>query len=215
MCSATRAVALRNSRAAPRGGAATCPRRRPSPCGIATRHPAAGPRLALDDGAAARRRWRAKLLRPARGPLPAQVGGPAARASCFVVDLPGVGHARRSKDERSAFGAASAAYLANREKHVLREALVLCDARRGPCADLLDAFAALRVSHRVVLTKADLATPADVVSALSATRDRLAAAKHACLLPVVHVVSAKTGAGVAALRAHIAALVTDEDALPD
>jgi len=132
----------------------------------------------------------------------------ARRAACFLVDLPGVGFARKSKRDQDAFGEASAAYLNERPRHILRHALVLCDARRGPCADLLDAFDSLRVAHRVVFTKGDLASPSDLVAALDATAARFSR-KLSSLVPVVHVVSAKTGAGVDDLRAHLASIVVD------
>ena len=130
----------------------------------------------------------------------------AKHAACFLVDLPGVGYARRSKAERAAFMESSAEYLAARPRSVLRHALVLCDARRGPDDELLDAFDSLRVAHSVVLTKGDRASARDLAAALDATAGRFSR-KLSSLVPVVHVVAAKTGAGVDALRAHLAAVV--------
>ena len=92
---------------------------------------------------------------------------------------------------------------------MLRQALVLFDARRGPDAAVLDAFSALRVPHRVVLTKADAASAADVAAALAAVARHVDGARDSALMPVVHVVSAKTGAGVADLERHVAALVEE------
>ena len=63
--------------------------------------------------------------------------------------------------------------------------------------------------HRVVLTKCDRASAADVATALAATKDALDRPRRSSLLPVVHVVSAKTGAGVADLERHVAALVEE------
>ena len=130
----------------------------------------------------------------------------AKHAACFLVDLPGVGYARRSKAERAAFMESSAEYLAARPRSILRHALVLCDARRGPDEQLLDAFDSLRVAHSVVLTKGDRASARDIVAALEAVEERFSR-KLSSLVPVVHVVAAKTGAGVDALRAHLAAVV--------
>ena len=130
----------------------------------------------------------------------------AKHAACFLVDLPGVGYAKRSKAERAAFMESSAEYLAARPRSILRHALVLCDARRGPDETLLDAFDSLRVAHSVVLTKGDRASARDIVEALEAVEERFSR-KLSSLVPVVHVVAAKTGAGVDALRAHLAAVV--------
>ena len=130
----------------------------------------------------------------------------AKHAACFLVDLPGVGYARRSKAERAAFMAGSAEYLAARPRNILRHALVLCDIRRGPDEELLAAFDSLRVAHSVVLTKGDRASARDIVAALEAVEERFSR-KLSSLVPVVHVVAAKTGAGVDALRAHLAAVV--------
>ena len=55
----------------------------------------------------------------------------AQAARAFVVDLPGVGFARRSRAHKAAFGKATLEYLATRERDVLRQVLVLCDAWRA------------------------------------------------------------------------------------
>ena len=138
----------------------------------------------------------------------------AAAARLFVVDLPGFGFAKRSDEEISAFSRATLDYLAARPRHVLRQALVLCDARRGPNEEILDAFSELRVAHRVVLTKADLASTVEVATALQATLDRLRRPKRSSLMPVVHVVSSKTGFGIEDLRAHLMDVAFDDDAPP-
>lgn len=132
----------------------------------------------------------------------------AAGATLFVVDLPGFGFAKRGLERKDAFQRATVDYLSSRPRHVLRHAFALFDARRGPDPAVLEAFSALRVPHRVVLTKADAAKPADVVAALEALEPYFDA-RLSSLMPIVHVVSAKTGVGVADLERHVATLVHD------
>lgn len=134
----------------------------------------------------------------------------AAEARAFVVDLPGFGFAKRSREEQAGFSRATLDYLSARPREILRQALVLVDARRGPDEDVLNAFSALKVAHRVILTKADLATPVEIATSLQATLDHLRGARASCLMPVVHVISAKTGLGIDDLRAHLAALAIDK-----
>ena len=64
---------------------------------------------------------------------------------------------------------------------------------------MLDASA---VSYQTVLTKADKA------SSLAQVRDEVAAelSRHPAAHPAIHLTSARTGAGIEALRAAIAAL---------
>ena len=64
--------------------------------------------------------------------------------------------------------------------------------------------------HRVVLTKCDRASAADVATALAATKDALDRPRRSSLLPVVHVVSTKTGFGVDDLRRYLADVVVDD-----
>ena len=102
------------------------------------------------------------------------------------------------------------AYLRGRAN--LARVYVLVDARHGlkpadqEVFDLLDEAA---VSYEIVLTKADAVKS----GALTATVDKVAAAvrRHPAAYPDVLATSARTGAGLAALRAAVARLLAEKD----
>ena len=122
-----------------------------------------------------------------------------------LADLPGYGYARAPKSHVERWTRLVDAYLRGRSP--LRRALILIDARHGAkdidrrVMGMLDRAA---VSYQVVLTKADKCKPAEgerVQAALTAELARRPAAH-----PEIAVTSAVTGAGIAGLRAAIAAL---------
>ncbi|KAH8047217.1 GTP binding protein [Aureococcus anophagefferens] len=142
------------------------------------------------------------------GPRGAASDARAAAAKLFVVDL----RASATRGRRAARGlwrrrARLPVVAAGR-----RPPPGLRPRRRAPRADpaVLESFSELRVPHRVVLTKCDRASAADVATALAATKDALDRPRRSSLLPVVHVVSAKTGFGVDDLRRHLADVVVDD-----
>lgn len=123
----------------------------------------------------------------------------------MLVDLPGYGFAKRSKTEAQAWQEMIFAYLRRRAR--LRRVALLIDARRGvmdsdqQVMTLLDQTA---VSYGLVLTKIDELKPAERDSALE--KAAAEAAGHTAALADVQLTSALAGDGIAALRAHLAAL---------
>ena len=123
----------------------------------------------------------------------------------MLVDLSGYGYARASKAAASDWTRLTRAYLKGRS--TLRRLCLLIDARHGlkdsdrEIMALLDQAA---VSYQAVLTKIDKIKPA----ALEALRAALAAelARHVACHPEILATSAVTGAGIAELRAALAAL---------
>ena len=129
----------------------------------------------------------------------------------MLVDLPGYGYAAASKTAIAAWTALARQYLRGRSS--LRRACLLIDARHGvkdadrPLMQLCDEAA---LSYQVVLTKADKLRPAE----LAATIDSVAAelARHGAAHPEIHLTSAHSGRGIAALRASLAAFAEPADA---
>ncbi|MBM3507223.1 MAG: YihA family ribosome biogenesis GTP-binding protein [Alphaproteobacteria bacterium] len=123
-----------------------------------------------------------------------------------LVDLPGYGYAKVAKDKVDAWTQLIEDYLRGRPS--LRRALLLIDARVGikdsdeAALRVLDAAA---VATRVVLTKVDKVKAGELAEQKDAVARRLK--DHAAAFPEVAVSSAQTGAGIAELRADIAALV--------
>lgn len=129
----------------------------------------------------------------------------------MLVDLPGYGYAAASKTAIVAWTALVRHYLRGRSS--LRRACLLIDARHGikdadrPLMQLCDDAA---LSYQVVLTKADKLRPAE----LAATAESVAAelARHGAAHPEIHLTSARSGHGIAALRASLAAFAEAGDA---
>ena len=123
----------------------------------------------------------------------------------ILADLPGYGYARAPKTMVERWTRLVDAYLRGRPP--LRRALLLIDARHGPkdvdrrVMTMLDRAA---VSYQAVLTKSDKVTAAALDGLLSAVTGELSA--HTAAHPEVIATSAQSGAGIAELRAALAAL---------
>ena len=120
-----------------------------------------------------------------------------------LVDLPGYGYARASKTLIRDWTRLVEDYLRGRPS--LRRLCLLIDSRHGikpPDRDLMDMLDTAAVSYQAVLTKADKA------SSVARDADEVAAelARHPAAHPDVCLTSARTGVGIEALRAAIAAL---------
>ena len=120
-----------------------------------------------------------------------------------LVDLPGYGYARASKTLIRDWTRLVENYLRGRPS--LRRLCLLIDSRHGvkpPDRELMGMLDGAAVSYQVVLTKADKA------SSVARVRDEVAAelSRHPAAHPSIHPTSARTGAGIEALRAAIAAL---------
>lgn len=120
-----------------------------------------------------------------------------------LVDLPGYGHAEAAKGAIRAWTALVEHYLAGRAK--LRRACLLIDARRGitdtdrPTLALCDAAA---LSYQIVLTKTDAVKPAERLAVAAAVAAEMR--RHRAAHPEIHLTSAETRRGIAALRATLA-----------
>lgn len=130
-----------------------------------------------------------------------------------LVDMPGYGFAAVGKDKVSAWTEAIHDYLRGRVE--LARVLLLIDARHGikeTDQPVLDTLSRSAVSFQVVLTKADALSAKEGAARVEAVRARIGrlAAAH----PDIILTSSETGAGIAELRAAIAALLADRGALP-
>jgi len=124
----------------------------------------------------------------------------------FLVDMPGYGYARAPKAEVKAWTVLIERYLAGRAG--LRRVFLLIDARHGAKPsdrDVMSLMDGAAVAYQAVLTKID-AVPA---AARPKTIEELAAelAKRPAAHPRIIATSARTGEGIAELRAEIAELV--------
>lgn len=124
----------------------------------------------------------------------------------ILVDLPGYGYAKASKELAGEWQRLIFAYLSGRA--ALKRVLLLIDARRGvmdndlAVMELLDGAA---VSYGLVLTKADELKPKEAEAALAEAAKE--AARHTAALQEIHMTSAITGAGLDKLRQSIADLI--------
>jgi GTP-binding protein len=124
----------------------------------------------------------------------------------ILVDLPGYGYAKASKQLAAEWQHLIFAYLSGRAS--LKRMMLLIDARRGvmdndlAVMELLDGAA---VSYGLILTKADELRPKDGEAALAGAAKE--AARHTAALQELHLTSAQTGAGLNSLRQSIAGLI--------
>jgi GTP-binding protein len=119
-----------------------------------------------------------------------------------LVDLPGYGFAKVSRETAKKFQNLGRSYLRGRPN--LKRAYLLIDARHGLKAvdgEALDAFDQAAVSYQVVLTKSDKLKPAEVARVTAATL--AAIAKRPAAFPRVLATSSATGEGIPELRAEI------------
>ncbi len=130
------------------------------------------------------------------------------RDRLVLVDLPGYGYAAAAKSKVKAWTRLIDDYLHGRS--ALARVYLLIDARHGlKTVDeaILDTFGQAAVSHEIVLTKCDQVSEAELAerseSVKAAMRNRPAA------FPDLIATSARTGAGIPALRAAIARLLRE------
>jgi ribosome biogenesis GTP-binding protein YsxC/EngB len=123
----------------------------------------------------------------------------------YLVDMPGYGFAKAPKEKVDTWTSLIKNYL--RGRPTLVRVFVLIDARHGikPLdRDIMSLLDKAAVSYQVVLTKIDKAKPLEREERCQSVGRELE--RHAAALPIVHATSSETGAGIAGLRAAIAAL---------
>jgi len=129
----------------------------------------------------------------------------------MLVDLPGYGFAKTSKDKVRNWEKMVRAYLRGRVE--LRRVLLLVDARHGlkesdrTLMKMLDESA---VSYQAVLTKADKLKRGEIETVLRRTKNDLQ--KHVAAHPDLALTSSEKGWGIPELRAQIAALALEAPA---
>jgi GTP-binding protein len=131
--------------------------------------------------------------------------GQPGREGLFLVDLPGYGYARESKDRIATWTDLVMTYLQGRA--TLRRVLLLIDARHGIKKNDEEVMAMLdkaAVSYLIVLTKADKLKKGEIEKRLETTKAQLR--KHVAAFPEIAVTSSEKGTGIPELRAHIAEL---------
>lgn len=122
-----------------------------------------------------------------------------------LVDMPGYGYAKESKSKIEAWNSLMRGFLKGRVP--LRRVCLLIDGRHGikpNDVEMMKMLDQAAVAYQVVLTKADKVKAAELNAVLRATAATLE--KHPGAHPEVAVTSSETGAGIAELRASLAAL---------
>jgi len=126
----------------------------------------------------------------------------------MLVDMPGYGYAAAAKSKVAAWTALIHDYL--RGRATLARVYVLIDARHGLKSTddtILDTLGKAAVSYEIVLTKCDQVGAAALAERIEATK--AAMKKRAAAFPDLVATSARTGSGIAELRAAVARLVAE------
>ena len=122
-----------------------------------------------------------------------------------LVDLPGFGYAKAARKDARRWAGLARDYL--RGRRTLRRVFLLVDSRHGlkeidgEVMAMLDRSA---VNYQIVLTKSDKVKPTEAERAIAAVA--AAVARRPAAHPAVLLTSAESGAGLAELRAELAAL---------
>jgi GTP-binding protein len=127
--------------------------------------------------------------------------GPLPSAICYLLDLPGYGYARAGKAERAGFRRLVHGVL---RRQGLAGVVWLLDIRHDPSTQdraIQEALAATGVPVLAALTKGDKLPKGQRASRLDALRDTLALDADQVI-----VTSARSGEGIADLRASVVAL---------
>ena len=123
----------------------------------------------------------------------------------MLVDLPGFGFAKVSKTKVRGWTGLIFRYL--RGRPTLRRVCLLVDARHGlkeVDREFMEQLDTAAVSYQVLLTKADKLKPAELEGRQADVVREIAG--HVAAHPEIVATSAQTGAGIPAVRAHLAAL---------
>lgn len=123
----------------------------------------------------------------------------------YLVDMPGYGYAKVSKDVRDNWDSLIFDYLRGRPN--LRSVLIMIDSRHGLKESDLHLMGMLdkaAVNYRIVLTKADKSSAKE----LEAVTEKILAVlkKHPAAFPVVYATSSEKNQGLETLRAMLIAL---------
>lgn len=121
----------------------------------------------------------------------------------MLVDLPGYGYAEASKSAIRSWTGLVTHYL--RRRAMLRRVYLLIDARHGikePDRPIMQLCDAAGLSFQAVLTKIDKVPSNQRDATAAAAVAELA--RHPAAHPEIHLTSAETGRGIAALRATLA-----------
>ncbi|HET6606044.1 MAG TPA: ribosome biogenesis GTP-binding protein YihA/YsxC [Rhodopila sp.] len=122
-----------------------------------------------------------------------------------LVDMPGYGYARASKDIKADWQGMMFDYLRGRPS--LRRVMLLLDSRievKQADRDVMDLLDQAAVTFQLVLTKADAVQPAALARKVGEVE--AVARSHPAAFPGIMTTSRETGAGIPALRAELAAL---------
>jgi GTP-binding protein len=122
-----------------------------------------------------------------------------------LVDMPGYGYARASKDIKADWQGMMFDYL--RGRPTLRRVMLLLDARievKQADNDVMELLDRAAVTFQIVLTKADSVKPGALERKIKEAEQL--ARSHAAAYPRILTTSSETGEGIAALRAELASL---------
>jgi ribosome biogenesis GTP-binding protein YsxC/EngB len=122
----------------------------------------------------------------------------------FLVDVPGIGFAYASKEQREHWQGTLKTYLATRPREVLKRVLLLVDARHPIMPqeqELMRSLEKMKVPYQVVLTKADLVPPMQLAHRIQEHTEFLSReGSLSRAVKEIHAVSLKSPRALHALR---------------
>ena len=124
----------------------------------------------------------------------------------YLVDMPGYGYAKVSKEKKENWDSLIRDYL--RGRTTLRCVFVLVDSRRGlkdVDADMMKMLDTAAVQYRIIMTKSDEPKPSELKELVDEITQSLK--KHSAAYPFPHPVSAHAKTGLEELQREVLTLV--------
>ncbi len=137
------------------------------------------------------------------------LGGEPGDEQLRLVDMPGYGYAKVSKNKVEAWNRMMRSYM--RGRATLLRVYILIDARRGfkpPDIEMLDMLDQCAQSYQAILTKADAIKRSEAITLIAAMEKELA--KRPAAFPAVIATSSRSGTGIPELRAAIRLLLDEQ-----
>jgi GTP-binding protein len=116
-----------------------------------------------------------------------------------LVDLPGYGFAKQSKQEQKKWEEMITAFLLGRDQSVMRRTFMLVDSRlpiKESDKKMMDVISKAKLPFQVILTKSDQTSQPQLFKCLETVFEEITNRGRVSCMPFVHVVSSKTGYGI-------------------
>lgn len=132
----------------------------------------------------------------------------------YLVDMPGYGYAKRSREEQQRWLQVMDGYLTTRDQFTLRRIFLLIDSRHGikeSDMDMMEMLNQHRTPYQLVFTKSDLSSNDEAHNNIKNALAFLQQLKNCTALPYVHLVSSEKKPGIDTLQLAITEILCSKE----